>query len=77
MNIKSLKDIRQKKFGKIVIGHLNIDSFRQKFDRLTEFTTGYIDMIMISETKLDGGEFLIKGFSDSYTDCIVTQKEVG
>ena len=30
MNIKSLKDIRLKNVGKIVIGHLNINSIRQK-----------------------------------------------
>ena len=34
MNIKSLKDIRQKNFGKIVIGHLNINVLRQKCDSL-------------------------------------------
>ena len=34
MNIKSLKDIRQKNLGKIVIGHLNINVLRQKCDSL-------------------------------------------
>ena len=46
MNIKSLKDIRQKKLGKIVIGHLNINSIRQKFDSLIEITTGNIDILL-------------------------------
>ena len=46
MNIKSLKDIRQKKLGKIVVGHLNINSIRQKFDSLIEITTGNIDILM-------------------------------
>ena len=66
MNIKSLKDIRQKHLGKIVIGHLNISSVRQKFDSLIEITTGNIDMLMIPEKKLDEsfpkGQFLIKVF---------------
>ena len=52
MNIKSLKDIPQKKLGKIVIGHQNINNIRQKFDSLIELTPGNIDILMISETKL-------------------------
>ena len=74
MNIKSFKDSRQKKLGKIVIGHLNINSIRQKLDSLIEITTGNIDILMISESKFDEsfpkGKFLIKGFSEPYTlDC--------
>ena len=53
MNIKSLKDIRLKNVGKIVIGHLNINSIRQKFDSLIEITAGNIHILMILETKLD------------------------
>ena len=49
MNIKTLKDIRQKNLGKIVIGRLNINSIREKFDSLIEITTGNMDIIMISE----------------------------
>ena len=67
--MKSLKDIRHKNLGKIVIGHLNINSVRQKFNSLIEITTGNIDILMISEIKLDEtfpkGQFLI-GFSESY-----------
>ena len=53
MNMKSLKDIRLKNTGKIVIGPLNIDSIGQKFNSLKEITSGNIDIFMISETKLD------------------------
>ena len=49
MNIKSLKDIRQKNLGKIVTGRMNINSIREKFDSLIEITTGNMDIIMISE----------------------------
>ena len=66
MNVKSFKDIRYKNLGKIVISHLNINSTRQKFDSLIEFTTGNTDILMISEIKLDvsfpKGQLLIKGF---------------
>ena len=53
MNIKSLKDIRQKNLGKIVVGHLNVNSIRQKLDSLIEITARNIDILMISKTKLD------------------------
>ena len=43
MNIKNFKDIRQKNLAKIVIGHLNINSIRQKFDSLIKDTTTNID----------------------------------
>ena len=70
MNIKSLKDIRQKNLGKIVVGHLNINPIRQKFDSLIEITAGNIDILMISETKLNEsfpkGQFLIEGFSEPH-----------
>ena len=71
MNIKSLKYIRQKNLGKIVIGILrNINSIRQKFDSLIKITTRNNDIITISETKLDEifpkGQLLIKEFSEPY-----------
>ena len=44
MNIKSLKDIRQKYLVKIVTDHLNTNSIRQKFDSLIEIATGNIDL---------------------------------
>ena len=80
MNIKSLKDICRKNLGKIVIGHLNINSIRQKFDCLIEITAGNIDILVISETKLDEsfpkGQFPIKGFSEPYR-LNGNSKEVG
>ena len=62
-----LKSIRIKNLNKIVIGHLNINSLRNKFDFLVTQVKGYIDILMISETKLDEsfpiGQFLIDGYS--------------
>ena len=60
-----LKSIRIRNLNKIVIGHLNINSLRNKFDFLVTQVKGYIDILMISETKLDEsfptGQFLIDG----------------
>ena len=60
-----LKSIRIRNLNKIVIGHLNINSLRNKFDFLVTQVKGYVDILMISETKLDEsfptGQFLIDG----------------
>ena len=53
--------------NKIVVGHLNINSIRNKFDFLAHQVQGNIDILMISETKLDEsfppGQFLFDGYS--------------
>ena len=48
------------------MGHLNINCIRQKFDSLIEITTGNIDILMVSETKLD----------ESFTERSVSNKRV-
>ena len=62
-----LKDIRLINIGKIVIG-LNINSVRQKLDKLSEITTANIEKLIIPETKLDESfqkvQFLIKCLSE-------------
>ena len=62
-----LKSIRIRNLNKIVIGHLNINSLRNKFDFLVTQVKGYIHILMISETKLDEsfpiGQFLLDGYS--------------
>ena len=67
MNNIHLKSIRIRNLNKIVKGHLNINSLRNKFDFLVTQVKGYIDILMISETKLDEsfpiGQFLIDGYS--------------
>ena len=48
-----LKSLRIRNLNKIVVGHLNINSIRNKFDFLAHQVKGNIDILMISETKLD------------------------
>ena len=48
-----LKSLRKRNLSKIVVGHLNINSFRNKFDFLAHQVKGNTDILMISETKLD------------------------
>ena len=48
-----LKSLCIRNLNKIVVGHLNINSIRNKFDYLAHQVRGKIDILMISETKLD------------------------
>ena len=58
------------KRNKLVFGHLNINSIRNKFELLSEQVKGNIDILITSETKVDDsfpiGNFLINGFTTPY-----------
>ena len=49
------------------MGHLNINSIRNKFELLSSLIGGKMDNLMISETKLDAtfsrNQFIIQGYS--------------
>ena len=53
--------------GLSIIGHLNINSIHNKFEMLPMSVAQYVDILMLSETKLDSTfpsiQFLINGFS--------------
>ena len=62
-----LKLLRVRNIGKVIIGYLNINSVRNKFDALKEIASQSLDVLMIAETKLDAtfptGQFAIEGFA--------------
>ena len=66
----SLKEMKAQLSDKLVLGHPNIDSIRNKFETLTFIIDNNIDILLISETKLDDSfptaQFLIKVFSGPY-----------
>ena len=55
---------------KLVFALLNINSIRNKFEMLSDQIKGNIDVLLVSETKIDdsfpNGNFLIDGFSTLY-----------
>ena len=67
---KTLKDIRISNMNKLIFGYLNINSLRNKFDLFSEQVKGSIDILMVSETKLDDSfpeaQFLIEGFHSPF-----------
>ena len=58
----ALNKIRKKNSGRIIIDHLNINSLRNKFEMLKEVIRNKIDILLISETKLDHA-FLLSQFT--------------
>ena len=65
-----LSSLRKKNLNRLILAHLNINSIRNKFDQLVNGIKGNIDVLMISETKLDDSfpsmQFLIEGYGSSY-----------
>ena len=63
-------ELTVKYLHKIIICHLNINSIRNKIDVLANFVMGKVDILFISESKIDcsfpTGQFTIPGFSPPY-----------
>ena len=65
-----LFNIRKHHSNKIIMAHININSLRNKFDMFINSVSKYIDILMISETKLDDtfphALYHLKDFSNPY-----------
>ena len=65
-----LQNLRNKNPFRVIIGHININSIRNKFESLMKLVNKNLDILMISETKIDDtfpeSQFLIEGFSAPY-----------
>ena len=55
-----------------MIGHININFIENKFEALVSLIRDGVDIIMISETKIDDSfpqnQFLIEGYSNTFRD---------
>ena len=67
---ENLEDVRKKNLQNILIGQLNTNSSRNKFDLLAERIKGIIDVLVTSQTKLDKsfpvGQFRIPGYASPF-----------
>ena len=65
-----LNKLKLKNINRIVLAQLNINSIRNKIDMLSDLVVNKIDILLISETKLDESfpsvNFSIPGFSKPY-----------
>ena len=66
----TLKNIRVSNVNRLIIGQLNINSLRNKFESLKFITVGNIDILVITESKLDHSflmtQFLMDGYSPPF-----------
>ena len=64
--LKIIQDTKLKNVNRLVIGHLNINSLRNKFDALQMLIKDNIDIFVITESKLDDSfpskQFAINGY---------------
>ena len=65
-----LNNLRIKNSSRIILGHPNLNSIRNKFDMVSDLISGKIDIFLISETKIDStfptSQFKIPGYSSPY-----------
>ena len=65
-----LRALRKKNVSKLIIAHLNVNSSRNKLEFLKEQIQDIIDILMISETKIDTsfpiGQFLLNVYSTPF-----------
>ena len=65
-----LKNIKINNANRLVIGHININSLNNKYEYLKTLIKGNIDILVITESKLDGSfpsqQFAIEAYSLPY-----------
>ena len=61
-----MHQIRVKNVNRVIIAHLNVNFMAPKLDAIKTIIPGNVDIMVFSETKLDGSypdsQFLIEGF---------------
>ena len=65
-SLSEIREIRLRNINKVLIGNSNINSIRNKLDQLKYTVLKYIDVLTLTETKLDEtfliSQFLMDGF---------------
>ena len=67
---KALENIRRKNINKLIFVQLNVNSLRNKFESLQHTINKHIDVLLISETKVDSSfpsvQFHLEGYATSH-----------
>ena len=68
--VDDLSALRAKNYGRLICAHININSIRNKFICLEELVKNNVDILLVSETKINktfpSAQFLIDGFQLPY-----------
>ena len=66
LDLHSLSNIRKNYINRLILAHININSIRNKFDQLLDGVKRKVDVLMVSETKIDDSfptmQFHIEGY---------------
>ena len=66
----SLKLLKLRNIGRVMVGYLNINSIRNKLDAVREIVLQSLDVLMIAKTKIDAsiltGQFAIEGLATPF-----------
>ena len=66
VTFKTLRGLRRKHPKNVFLGHLNVNSLRNKFESLNELIKDTFDIFLVSESKLDSSfpdsQFSIPGY---------------
>ena len=69
-SLDSLRKLRLRNVNKVIIGDININSLPAKFDQVKEVILKNVDILVITETKLDDtfplGQFYVERFTMPY-----------
>ena len=69
-SVAFLEKLRLENPNRLIFGHSNINSLRNKFEILTNIIQGKLDIFLVSETNIDiyfpSGQFIIPGFAPPY-----------
>ena len=70
LTLSEIKNLRLRNVNKFIIGNINIKSLPNKFEQLKDLVLKHIDVLVITETKLDDSfptsQFLIKGLAEPF-----------
>ena len=68
--MSTLSNLRLKNYNKVIIGNININSIGNKFEQLKKLMKDNIDILVITETKIDDSfttaQLMIDGYSKPY-----------
>ena len=69
-NVSILDRVRLNDTARLIVAHLNINSLRNKFEMLREIVLDKLEILLVSETKLDpsfsSSQFAKEGFSSPF-----------
>ena len=75
--MQELEQTRQKNSNRLIVALLNINSIRNKFDSLVEMVKENVDILLISETKIDSSFPKVQFHIDGFTTYRLTEIYVG